>query len=96
MSEPIGPGDWVECIDATPSPNAVFYADVLVLGALYYVRKIHDKANGRSGVVTGPFYELVGIEIFAPDGSPGSFAYNRFRPIRDGQERIVKKERVSA
>lgn len=87
MAEPIGPGDWVECIDDNPCPDYPTIPMPLVLGALYCIAEVDDEG-----------YELVGVPPF-----PLSlyeicvgFTARRFRPIRDGQERIVKKERVSA
>lgn len=89
MSEPIGPGDWVECIDATPgvNPPNVSY---LVLGALYCIEAVITSPRGAV------IYGLVGMHQTGLSGRRLAYSAWRFRPIRDGQERIAKKERVSA
>ena len=89
MSEPIGPGDWVECIDASIPTSVPEGAQHLVLGALYCVDQIRTGSSGRVGFV------LRGMPK-TKRGRPVIYLTYRFRPIRDGQERIVKKERVSA
>ena len=90
MSEPIGPGDWVECIDATPSPYYPEHGAPLVVGALYCIEAV---VTSRRGAIN---FALVGVHLPSKVGNRLVFAHWRFRPIRDGQERIVKKERVSA
>lgn len=86
----IGPGDWVECVDATPHPMAR-NAGFLVSGALYCITRIYGSALNTDGSVsTGRFFGM--------RGSPNNACYEarRFRPIRDGQERISKPEKVTA
>lgn len=91
MSEPIGPGDWVECIDAGMNPLWSFDPNIvgppLMQGALYLVERV---GVGRIGGE-----ELLWLRGVTPSVD-GGYCLWRFRPIRDGQERIVKKERVSA
>lgn len=92
MSEPIGPGDWVECIDPygrSPLPGVMTPAEhgALMSGALYFVEHV------GSGRLSGE--ALLWLRGVRPSAE-GGYCLWRFRPIRDGQERIVKKERVSA
>ena len=92
MSEPIGPGDWVECIGAGQNPHwqgvpGMTQTPPLMQGALYFVEQVGVGAIGGE--------ELLWLRGVKPSVD-GGYAIWRFRPIRDGQERIVKKERVSA
>lgn len=91
----ISPGDWVECINDVPDPDSPFRVQVLVCGALYCIEFVSDHSFDKNGKCIGDFYKLVGTP-FAPDGSMWVFAADRFRPIRDGQERISKPEKVTA
>lgn len=69
MSGAIGPGDWVECVDA--SPNRRIGRSVLAHKALYQVE--------RAGFVTNlPALWLVGLRSL---GTTGAFDARRFRPI---------------
>lgn len=90
MAEPIGPGDWVECIDASVPVDPPLGAQHLVLGALYCVDQVRlSPRTGNTGFV------LCGL----PKSKAGRLVIYlpyRFRPIRDGQERIVKPEKVTA
>jgi hypothetical protein len=71
MSAPIGPGDWVECINVTPRHPENSAAHLLTLGALYRVE--------RCGVVAGdPAVWLLGLQS---DDISGAFQAYRFRPI---------------
>lgn len=93
MAEPIGPGDWVECIDDSPGviPAA---CGLLVLGALYQVDEVGEDEDD-----SGMLHDAVTLTYpkhFMPEGWEASFKASRFRPIRDGQERIVKPDKVTA
>lgn len=94
MSEPIGPGDWVECINNMPHKGAFPGRSVLMVGALYCVEGVipDDQFEDRCQDA----YELVGMTMLDPEGYRAAFCSCRFRPIRDGQERIVKPEKVTA
>ena len=92
MSEPIGPGDWVECIDDSESPYYPGFKPLLN-GALYCVERV---APAEEFVGNVDCYELTGVQHLDEFGRRIAYQADRFRPIRDGQERIVKKERVSA
>lgn len=72
MSAPIGPGDWVECVDASACP--AYGPTPLVVGLIYAVERI----DGRADVVGGVALHLVGVRSGGPQGGFGAF---RFRPV---------------
>lgn len=77
MSAPIGPGDWVECIDVTPrnsnGPGNLTWLRLLRVGAIYRVQAVFT-LDGEDG------FALAG---FPPPPSPRmrGFRADRFRPI---------------
>lgn len=93
----IGPGDWVECVDNSPrlASQPAGYSlmraldDYMLVGALYCVRRIWVDEE------VGPLVELVGVSTGrsprALERFGDGFHLSRFRPIRDGQERITRE-----
>lgn len=78
MSAPIGPGDWVECVDAAPRD----YADVrLTLGAIYQVHHVAD---------LGPW----GLGVWLTDNPSaswsGGYHADRFRPIYTPKQELIE------
>lgn len=80
----IGPGDWVECVNAEP----LFPKDPrrLVKGALYQVTWVG--VSRRGAMVGQPIVRLAGVQLFA---ERRGFWLQRFVSIRDGQQRIDRK-----
>lgn len=78
MSEPIGPGDFVLCVDASPSrnPNSIGFPCGLTGGMLYVVDSISVAPSGHRGVT------VEGVI------APGAFGYwpDRFRLIHKRRE----------
>jgi hypothetical protein len=78
MSADIGPGDWVECVDASPV-NGLPVS--LVVGARYQIERVHDYLPHLGNAASDWFdcaVDLVGVNGPAPDLAWGLF---RFRPI---------------
>lgn len=89
MSEPVGPGDEVVCVDA--SGERLSGAPVpLREGATYAVERVWVLSDERDGS-WGVAYDLFGV----PRGE-GDLAYNadRFRPIADQAKPSRQVERV--
>lgn len=78
----IGPGTWLECVDNGPTQ----YGEPtnLMVGALYCVSAIHTRACGRCKNCQ-PLI-LVGV------GRPMYPCASRFRPIRDDEQKIERRE----
>ena len=73
----IGPGDWVECVDASDSPHHLLSCP-LVLGAMYLVVELHpEDAAGEVGVETRSIPERI-------------FRASRFRPIYRPKESLIQ------
>ncbi len=70
MSEPIGPGDWVECVD--DDPCEVYGPSGLIAGALYRVLGAKKCTDPNTGYVADALKVLV---------SPRWHGLKRFRPI---------------
>ena len=95
----IGPGDWVECVDASPHPNHKV-STKLVQGALYRVREESVcPETGKNGLtlcgVLLPIHSKIGREI--------GWLLSRFRPIYRPKADLIeslktpaKRERVPA
>lgn len=71
MAGAIGPGDWVECVDA--SARIPYGPPPLCLGSVYRVERVEADVNGW-----GPGVWIVGIRAESPSGG---FYADRFRPI---------------
>lgn len=74
----IGPGDWVECVDASPGVwRGIVRPSHLIMGMIYKVEAIRDDENRETGLL------LVGVRAPAM-GRWGQHAYklSRFRPLR--------------
>lgn len=79
MSAPIGPGDFVECVDASPD----WWGDPvpLVVGQIYRVLGIDWGEGARispPGLEHAPGLWLAGVRS---ENDEDSFALDRFRPI---------------
>lgn len=76
MSAPIGPGDWVECVDASDSDG------LLVLGARYRVLAVWDYTPYvRDSQRYDCSVDLVEVPRSEPDIAWGLY---RFRPDQSG------------
>lgn len=75
MSAPIGPGDWLECINDAPHS---WFGIRLTLGRLYCVERVWS-VNERNDV-TEDQVSLVGVPLPSRQ-STGSWGIHRFRPI---------------
>lgn len=71
MAEPIGPGDWVECVDASPMR---FFETGLTVGAVYLVEGC---TYPRDGLIAG----LLLRGVRHPGNLLGDYNPRRFRPI---------------
>lgn len=88
MSEPIGVGDWVECIRADPDFARI---RALTLGAVYQVSRVFE---------IGPSFDDAGEIILALSGvDPGlndqgypyeGFSPDRFRPIYRPKSELIE------
>jgi hypothetical protein len=91
MSAPIGPGDWVECVDASPHRGALDPSTIIALslGALYQVREVADGFAGgelRHGLL------LVGLKNRTNrDGLEFAYDVERFRPIYRPKSSIIEQ-----
>jgi hypothetical protein len=86
MSAPIGPGDWVECVDAAARS---FFApeDVLTVGKLYRVTKTFVNAFGPAlGIEGHPR-----IDASAYWGFEVGYRLHRFRPIYRPKSSIIEQ-----
>ena len=72
MAAPIGPGDWVECVDDRPCP--VYGPSGLSRGAIYCVAGVEAPAATLDGVA-------VYLRDVRSRGPNGGFGLRRFRPI---------------
>lgn len=91
MSVDIGPGDWVECINA--SPNSHGDAVPLTLGGIYRVAMVVETV-GFKGECTGLGLVLHDVEFrFYPIASgaqvPEAFSVRRFRPIYRPKAEVI-------
>ena len=98
----LGPGDFVECVDASDAIHIILrdrHSVPLVVGAVYRVREIDTTPtlDGEDGVV------LWGIEMAAGGGWSRSFRISRFRPLYrpkadliESLKTPVERERVPA
>jgi hypothetical protein len=71
MAAPIGPGDWVECVDARQRPEAPLPPLGLTVGKLYLVEGVGEW-GGFLGVV------LRDVRSWHPSGG---YRADHFRPI---------------
>lgn len=77
----IGPGDFVECVDARPCP---IYGPVpLVVGGLYVVSRVEQD----TATVFGWSIFLVGVRSGGPHGG---FGGGRFRPIYRPKQSLIE------
>ena len=83
MAAPIGPGDWVECVDA--SPCSMYGPPPLTVGALYRVERIREF---EPEVIDGWCLWLVGVRANSPEGA---FGGGRFRPIYRPKSSIIEQ-----
>jgi hypothetical protein len=76
MAAPIGPGDWVECVDPSPSITGVDHR--FVLGGIYCVRDFIDRLRCDCGALHGGF-----LFFNHPDPPGPGWAWGQcaFRPI---------------
>lgn len=87
MAPAIGPGDWVECVDAQFHASA---GVALVLAAIYRVREVLPDAI-LSGGGRGPTVRLRNIALpIGPHGVEASWAISRFRPIYRPKQEIIE------
>jgi hypothetical protein len=77
----IGPGDWLECVDAVSDlGGSLFDGGFLVHGRIYQVEEVTE-ARITSGVMV-PSVRLVGQpDLHGRSGRRGSYAVSRFRPV---------------
>lgn len=79
--EPIGVGDWVECIGANPKAISPTYKSdaKIVLGGVYLVREImkgrYPDGKREDGL---RFVGIIGVD---PTGREGGWPVSMFRPI---------------
>lgn len=83
----IGPGDWVECVDASGANNGgMFDGGFLVAGRVYQVRALSTLTGGAPGV------KLVGQpDIHLKTGKRGSYSVTRFRPIYRPKADLIER-----
>lgn len=85
---PIGPGDYVECINASPHRGGLG-ATGLVSGATYCVRAV---VRDALDMVTGePSMGLLVHGVTHPLEPVGSFCSERFRPIYRRDNSLVAR-----
>lgn len=86
MSDPIGPGDWVECLSVAPKPNSsqmnLRDLRLLTLGAVYVVAGFGVSTRGPIGVL---------LKGFPPMPKSGGYDPSRFRPVhRPGKSTLIR------
>ncbi len=86
----IGPGDWVEAVKAWHDPE--YPQDDIEIGALYFVVGTCDADSCHLCGDTSFGILLRGKCDEADDN--GCYCTCMFRPIRDGQERIVRSVKI--
>lgn len=84
----IGPGDWLECVDAKSSAPGLDCA--LTLGARYQVEAVYDYLPhaGTDESWMDCAVDLVGV---APPRDDLAWGLYRFKPIDEGQSPITRK-----
>jgi hypothetical protein len=88
MAEPIGPGDWVECVDASPRHHAhpimLQACALLRRGKIYCVRDVGQRVGYTGGV------GLLLVGLIAPNEDDGyGWAADRFRLVYRPNERLT-------
>lgn len=78
MSEPIGVGDWIECVDAGRRPCSGPFDPIIVLGGIYRVHALVPGCELRSG---NDSVELIEDDRLDSSGRRFCYAADRFRPI---------------
>lgn len=87
MSDPIGPGDTVECIDASPYEDG---PAVLVLGQRYVVRAVWDYLPHR-GNPCSEWIDCAVDLVDVPDPAEGlAWGLYRFRPLGGPTSDLLK------
>jgi hypothetical protein len=79
----IGPGDYVECVDASPPAPDTWAADCgayLVGGRMYRVVSVGRSWSRKYGLGDGVVLDAPETQYDCPDGIP-SWPVERFRPI---------------
>lgn len=89
MSEPIGPGDWVECVDARPHRRITVAPITIVFGALYRVAKVIP--GGTRDYAALRFWEQDCLRVEGdPLPEPNAWRFVRFRPIYRLKQSIIE------
>lgn len=90
LSEPIGPGSILECIDAGPYEGRPV---PLVLGARYVVKNVWDYLPHR-GDPNSDWFDCAVDLVDVPDAAPGiAWGLHRFKPVSDGGLGIISAVR---
>lgn len=86
MADVVGPGDWVECIDASTPANRTY--NPLALGALYCVDAVIPRSNTcpRDGCTC--VLRLAKV-VTKPPHMPG-FCPSRFRPVYRPKAEVIQ------
>lgn len=81
MAAPIGPGDWVECVDDRGDGGIALHdGGFLVLGRIYQIDELMAAQTTLAGLV--PAVRLVGQPfLHARSWRRRAYALSRFRPI---------------
>jgi len=90
MSAPIGPGDWVRCINASCDPYGK--AVPLIEGEVYRVAEIHrGLPHGTIGNFwTDDAFDLEGVpDIITPEGDRLAYGAYRFRPLGGSDDQTL-------
>ena len=88
VMDAIGPGDWVECVEA---PKGGAYSDegFARVGCIYQVREVIDRCRGNDGVEPG--CRLVGQPQIIDDlGLECAYPLALFRPIYRPKSEIIE------
>lgn len=93
MSNPIGSGDRVQCVDASsrPGKSGWYPGSAIYVGRIYTVREVGPCDDGTPGL------RLVEVTLTAEGQFRDNFyCASRFRPIRDFKNQIEAFKKINA
>lgn len=89
MAAPIGPGDWVECVDASLR-RVTIASGRLVRGAIYCVAWCAERHATGVGLVQSIGLTDPVMRWYAEDGTEGGYVADRFRPIYRPKQELIQ------
>lgn len=86
----IGPGDFVECVDATSGPGAWMPGEAPVVGAIYTVERVFVNGWGIESLHLRELKRHPGSVAFW-GGGPLGYNIKRFRPIYRPKSSLIEQ-----